>query len=164
MTTNFEDLCVTCQKETPDLEYCCNAGCDNYICNSCYTRMDNDIVCPDCIGNCICCNEVININDIEKNSNISCKRCNTDKIYCEKCIKIYHLSSCNFYVCHICVDSCISCYKISCCNKIYGSTFMCEQCIIIHLKESREYLLTDLLTSHTTFCNDVINLIKQYWN
>lgn len=161
--------CVVCRKHSDILEYCCNAGCDMYMCNSCYIQLSSgDIICSECVGNCSRCNEIINLSDIEKNTDVSCRQCKNEKTYCEKCTELYHLFSCNINVCHICVNKCISCDKVSCCNKTFvinsisKNIYMCDICIVDKLKESRDYLVRDLLRKYTTFCDDEISVIMMY--
>lgn len=155
------DLCMSCGRESESMEYCCNAGCDTYLCSLCYVSLPSgDIICDECSGNCFCCDEIINLSDIETITDISCNNCTNEGTYCEKCIENYHLYSCNLGVCHSCTRKCLQCEKVLCCNKTFHTTNRCEMCILSQLSEARDYMIRDLLSP--LFCRDEINIIAYY--
>ena len=156
-----ENVCMLCKLETESMEYCSNAGCDIYLCSQCYiSTPSGEIICGDCADNCFCCDQIINLSDIETNTDISCHICLNEGTYCEKCTEIYHLYSCNLGLCHICTEKCLGCEKVVCCNKTFHTTGRCEMCVVSQLNESRDYMIRNLLS--LVFCKDVINIISDY--
>ncbi|MDD4931417.1 MAG: hypothetical protein PHG66_04730 [Candidatus Colwellbacteria bacterium] len=156
-----ENACMSCGRETELMEYCSNVGCDIYLCSQCYIYLPSgEIICEGCSGNCFCCDQIINLSDIEINTDITCHNCFNEGTYCEKCTETYHLFSCNLGVCHVCTEKCIGCEKVVCCNKTFHTTERCEMCVLSQLSESREYMIRDIL-SHK-FCNDETDIISDY--
>lgn len=159
--SNHIDGCMSCGKETDSMEYCCNAGCDIYLCSTCYIKTSSgEIICNGCVGNCFCCNDIINLSDIEESTDITCSFCNIEGIYCEKCIETFHLYSCNLGLCHSCTEKCISCKSVQCCNKTFHTTGMCEMCVYFQFRESKEYMTRNLLTEY--FYKDLCDIIYNY--
>ena len=162
MTNNFnEDLCTLCNRETDTMEWCCNAGCDNYLCSMCYIKINSgDIICPDCSDNCLGCSQIINTIDIEYNT--ECNSCYNEVIYCENCTIRYHLYSCNLGVCHSCVEKCSGCKEVVCCDKKFHKTDLCEKCVLFQLKESRDFMMINLISN--IFCKDVCKIVGCYFS
>lgn len=156
-----QNLCMDCGCENESMEYCSSGGCDVYLCSSCYiTISSGDIICTDCADNCFCCNQIINISDIESNTDITCAKCYNEGTYCELCVDKYHLYSCNLGVCHMCTDKCIGCQTVTCCNKTFRTTGLCEMCVLFQLKDFREYTIRDILKN--VICDDVIDIVCSY--
>lgn len=158
-----ENVCAVCKKETSSMDYCENAGCDIYLCSSCYiTTANDDIICSDCAGNCFSCDDIINPTDSESNTDILCSKCQSEGTFCEKCTDLFHLNSCNLSRCQLCVDKCDSCNKVLCCLKTFHTTNTCEMCVFFQLLESRDYMIKDLLKTHTKYYTEMINLIYDF--
>lgn len=155
------DECMNCGKETSSMEYCYNAGCDMYLCNMCYiTTSSGEIICDNCADNCFCCDEIINLSDIEMNTDIECNICSVEVTYCEKCTEQFHLFNCNLGVCHSCIEKCLGCKKVLCCNRPFHTTGMCEMCVLFQFREAKEYMIKDILIDY--FCKDLCNIIHSY--